>query len=71
MKVNKVSSEEMQQMTVAQLQEKLDGLRRSLFSLRLSALTTHVKDNSQFGKLRSDIARVMTVINQKQKDIVA
>lgn len=66
MKVTK-AKEELQQMNAMQLQEKLDGLRRSLFSLRLSALTSHVKDNSQFKKLRADIARVMTYINQNPK----
>ncbi len=65
MKINK-AKEELAQMNVAQLQEKLNGMRRNLFSLRLGALTAHIKDNSQFKKLRADIARVMTYINQKQ-----
>lgn len=65
MKINK-TKDELQQMNVAQLHEKLDVIRRNLFSLRLGALTAHIKDNSQFKKLRADIARVMTYINQKQ-----
>jgi large subunit ribosomal protein L29 len=65
MKVTKFK-EEINQMTPEQLQEKLEQLKRDSFSLRLNALTTHVKDYSQFSKLRKDIARVLTTLRQKQ-----
>lgn len=65
MKINKFK-EEINQMTSEQLQEKLEQLRRDLFSLRLNVLTTHVKDYSQFPKLRQNIARVLTALRQKE-----
>lgn len=50
--------------TAEQLAEKLEELRKELFSLKLNASTAHVKDNSQFKKLRRNIARILTCMNQ-------
>jgi ribosomal protein L29 len=44
----------------AQLQEKLEEVRRELFSFRLNAVTAHVKDYSQFAKKRKTIAQLLT-----------
>lgn len=66
MKVTKIK-QEFKQLDSKQLQEKLENLRRELFSIRLNAKTSHVKDYSQFKQLRKDIARVLTFM--KQKDV--
>lgn len=55
---------ELKSLTVEQLKEKLENLRKKLFSLRLNATTAHVKDYSQFKKLKKNIACVLTVMNQ-------
>ena len=60
--------DELQRLDHAQLREKLEQLRRELFGLRLNVITAHVKDHSQFKKLRRNIARVLTCIRQKEKD---
>lgn len=52
-------------MSVNELASKADELRRELFSLRLHAATSSVKDNTKFKKLRKDIARSLTFLNQK------
>jgi ribosomal protein L29 len=57
------------EMNAQQLIEKLDELNRMLFSLRLNRLTTHIKDYSQFPKLRKDIARLRTEISMRQQQI--
>lgn len=46
--------------------ERSETLRRDLFSLKLSSKTSHVKDVSQFSKLRKEIARTLTVLHQKR-----
>lgn len=56
--------EELRRIGVSELQTKLDEYRRELFSLRLNASTAHVKDYSQFKKLRSNIALVKTLLKQ-------
>lgn len=47
------------------LLDKINGLRKQLFTLKLNAATTHVKDYSQFKYLRRAIARGLTYLNQK------
>jgi ribosomal protein L29 len=50
---------------VAQLEEKVQEYRTNLFKLRLASTTGHVKDFSQFKKLRAGLARALTYISQK------
>jgi ribosomal protein L29 len=52
------------QMTQEQLIEHVYDLRKQLFALRLSTSTEHVKDYSQFKKLRRGIARAETFVRQ-------
>ena len=54
---------------VSELFEKLEEFKRELFTLKLSASTSYVKDNSQFKKLRKNIARSMTLIRKRQQDM--
>ena len=58
---------ELQQLPIDELKKKAEQLKRDLFSIRLNASTAHVKDYSQFKKLRKDIARVLTYIEQKEQ----
>lgn len=49
------------------LQERATELRRALFSTRINASTTHVKDYSQFKKMRKNIARALTYLRQRKE----
>lgn len=57
-------NEELKNMGQQQLLEKLEAWERELFMLRLNAVTSHVKDYSQFKKLRTNIARTKTYLQQ-------
>ena len=46
---------------------ELKRLREKLFTLRTQTVTEKVEDNSQFGKVRRDIARLLTA----QRDMAA
>ncbi len=59
--------DELAQMSKADLHEKLENTQRELFSLKLNASTAHIKDYSLFKKLRKDIARMATILRQKQQ----
>ncbi len=63
---HKKMMEELVQCTYEQLTEKVDGWRRELFGLRLSSASSHVKDVSQYKKLRRNIARGLTLMEQKK-----
>jgi len=58
--------EELRSMNESGLRSKLQELRRERLNLVINSATAHVKDYSQFKKLRKNIALVMTFLQQKQ-----
>jgi large subunit ribosomal protein L29 len=48
-----------------ELKTELTALLRSQFSLRMQKATQQLSNSSQLGKVRRDIARVRTVLNEK------
>ena len=60
------NKQELKNMDLQKLQERLAELRKDSLMLRLNSVTTHIKDYSQFGKIRKDIARVLTLIKQQK-----
>ena len=50
-----------------ELQQELASLLKAQFSLRMQKATQQLTNTSQLGKVRRDIARVRTVLNQKAK----
>lgn len=64
----RIDREELKSLTVDQLKERIEEQRREQLSLKLNALTTHIKDYSQFKKVRKNIARLLTYLNQKMKE---
>jgi ribosomal protein L29 len=67
-KVNTMKKE-LQGLAAQDLAVKVDVLQRELFSLRLHTATSPVKDNTQFRKLRKDIARALTYLRQKTSQL--
>lgn len=65
MKVDKFKKE-IASLDAAALQERVDQMRKELFALRINSSVTHIKDYSHFAKLRSNIARVLTLLSQKE-----
>ena len=58
-------NKELHALSEPQLVEKIDGWRKELFGLRLQSITSHVKDMSQFKKIRKNIARGCTILQEK------
>ena len=50
-----------------ELQQELASLLKAQFSLRMQKATQQLTNTSQLGKVRRDIARVRTALNQKAK----
>lgn len=57
--------EEVRSMKTDELHNRLGDLRRDLFMLRSQAVTEKLKDPTQLGKTRRDIARVLTVLTER------
>lgn len=51
--------------SAAELNDELLSLRKAQFSLRMQVATQQLTNMSEIRKVRRDIARVKTVINQK------
>jgi large subunit ribosomal protein L29 len=50
--------------SVDELNEELVALRREQFNLRMQQATGELAQNHQFSRVRKDIARVKTVLNE-------
>jgi len=63
-------TQKIQQLSVEDLQIKLNSTRQDLFGLRINSASTQVKDYSQYKKLRKQAARILTVIQLKKSESV-
>lgn len=61
MKANDIRS-----MSETELTAKLDELKKDLFMLRMQHATNHLDNPTKISATRRDIARVKTVIREKQ-----
>ena len=50
-----------------ELRQELQSLLRAQFNLRMQKATQQLNNTSQIRKVRRDIARVRTIMNQKAK----
>jgi len=53
--------------SVDELNEELVALRREQFNLRMQHATGELTQNTEHGRVRKDIARVKTVLNELQR----
>lgn len=60
-----MKASELQGKDAAALKKELNELLKAQFGLRMQVATQQLQNTSQIKKVRRDIARVKTVINQK------
>ena len=63
--------EEMREKTVEQLREELLTLKKEQFNLRFQAASSQLDNTSRVRTVRRDVARVLTVMNEKARDAAA
>ena len=66
MVVNKMKANEIRNLSVSELEEKLVELKKDLFMLRMQHATNHLDNPTKISAVRRDIARVKTVLREKQ-----
>lgn len=59
--------ESIRAMKTDELHNELERLRRHLFDLRSQSVTEKLEDPTQLGKSRKDIARVLTVLRERNE----
>ena len=63
----KMKASEVRAMSVAQLNEKLDALKKDLFFLRMQHATNQLDNPQKLVETKRDIARVKTTIREKEE----
>ena len=63
----KMEASEVRAMSVAQLNEKLDALKKDLFFLRMQHATNQLDNPQKLVETKRDIARVKTMIREKEE----
>ena len=58
---------ELKAKSVAELQEELVAAKKELFNLRFQNATNQLENTSRIREVRKNIARIQTIIAQKEK----
>ena len=66
MVVKKMKANEIRNLSVEELDKKLVDLKKDLFMLRMQHATNHLDNPIKISNVRRDIARVKTVLREKQ-----
>ena len=64
----KMKATEIRDLSVEELDKKLSDLKKDLFMLRMQHATNHLDNPIRISNVRRDIARVKTVLREKQLD---
>ena len=70
--VNKMKAKEIKEirnLSVADLEKKLDGLKKDLFMLRMQHATNQLDNPLQIAAVKKDIARIKTIIREKETNV--
>lgn len=62
----KENLKKLREMTPLELKDKFKDLKEELFNLRFQLATGHLDDYSRIRQLRKEIARVQTVIRERE-----
>ena len=57
---------EVREMSVEALEKKLQELKEELFNLRFQHAVNQLENTSRMADVKHDIARIMTVLNEKK-----
>jgi large subunit ribosomal protein L29 len=63
-----VKATEVRELDVEELQRRVAETRRELFNLRFQHATGQLENTGQLKEVRKNIARLLTVLNQKQRE---
>ena len=59
---------EVRELDIDELEQRLAQARRELFNLRFQHATGQLENTGQLQEVRRNIARLLTVLNQKQRE---
>ena len=66
-----MKANEIRKMDTTDIKVKIEDLKKELFDLRFQAAVGQLEDTAQLSKIKKDIARMYTIITEREKDIRA
>lgn len=60
--------DQLRRMSVAELQKELDNLRNEQYRLRVQQTIGQLKDTDSMRQIKRNIARILTIINEKRRE---
>ena len=63
-----MKAKEIREKTRAELEQKIFSLKEELFNLRYQSKVGRLEKPSRIGNIKRDIARINTIIKEKQND---
>jgi large subunit ribosomal protein L29 len=65
--VPSAKAQELRNLSVAELRQRLEEARRELFNLRLQLAMRQLENYKRIKEVRHDIARMLTILTEKQR----
>ncbi|KPK31483.1 MAG: 50S ribosomal protein L29 [Nitrospira bacterium SG8_35_1] len=59
---------ELRNLTIDELKQEESNMRKELFNLRFQKVTGEIENPKRISVVRKDIARVLTVMNEKSRE---
>jgi large subunit ribosomal protein L29 len=60
--------DQLRRMSIAELQKELDNLRNEQYRLRVQQTIGQLRDTDSMRQLKRNIARILTIINEKRRE---
>ena len=64
-----MKTSEIKELSVAEIQERIDAEKENLNRLKLNHTVSPIENSSEIKKSRRDIARMLTILRQKNSNI--
>ena len=66
-----MKASDLRELSIEELQSKLTSLKEELFNLRFQLAVNQLENTSRIGAVKKDIARVSTILRQRELGIEA
>lgn len=63
-----LNPEQLRRMSIAELQKELDNLHTEQYRARVQKTIGQLKDTDSMRQIRRNIARIITIINEKRRE---
>ena len=63
-----MKTSEVREMSIADLQDRIQVEKNKLETMKLNHAISPLEDTSEFGKIRKDIARMITILAEKENE---